>query len=67
MSDGEAKAWCDLFELLRRRAAALPDGSEELRHLARELVRRSRPDWESQPLLPPPEEAGAPPWWGRGG
>jgi hypothetical protein len=58
MSDGEVKALGDLFGRLCQRAADLPDGSEELRRLARELVRRSRPLWRSRPPLPPPHPRG---------
>jgi hypothetical protein len=53
MSDTEAKALCDLFLQLCYRAADLPDGGEELRRLARELVQRSRTLWEARPARPP--------------
>jgi hypothetical protein len=51
MSEAEAKALCDLFKQLLHRASALPDGSEELQQLARELVQRARPLWESRPRI----------------
>ena len=51
MSDDESGVLCDLFERLLQRASALPEGSEELRRLARELVQRSRPHWETRPRI----------------